>query len=162
MAKIQTVSEKQYKRERLLLDRADALIKSDVATSGQSAHILSHPDCLIVDNDMRGRVAQYELYHNTPESFVAYIGSAEPNGMGVDRQVGRTWPVTTWTGLPIGNATETAKWPVQSFVGSHMRQYHAIINGREFTGRGFGTGMAVVFKETAKSKRKREKGTVAA
>lgn len=132
MAKVETINEAEHKkfRELIALDKAD--------------------------NDIKGKVEQYELWHSTPETFAAYIGTPEKNGMGIDREIGQTYPVTVWTGLPIGNATKGASWRVQSAFGTHMHQFYARVNGREFTGRGFGEGMAVVFRETAESKRNKE------
>ena len=66
-----------------------------------------------VDNNMRGKVEQYELLRDMPERFVAYIGKANRNGMGVDRIVGQSFPVTTWNGEPLGFATRGDGWRVR-------------------------------------------------
>ncbi len=112
-----------------------------------------------VDNAMRSRVERYGIFTNPPECFGAYIGDAAPNGMGVERQMGRTYPLTVWTGERIGYATLATSWRVRSFTGSHMFQIYAWITGvdgieREYTGRGFGVGMFVGLRQTAESKRK--------
>lgn len=87
-------------------------------------------------------------------TFVAYIGEPLNNGMGVDGVRGQSWNVTDWHGNVICRATQGATWRVNSYIGSHMSQWYCLKNGREFTGRGFGQGMSVVFRETAASKRK--------
>lgn len=88
------------------------------------------------------------------EKIVAYIGAPKGNGMGCDRVIGQSWAVTDWHGNAIGNATRGAMWRVNSYLGSHMAQWYARIDGREYTGRGFGEGMSIVLRETAESKRK--------
>lgn len=89
------------------------------------------------------------------ESIVAYIGKPKGNGIGVDRVLGQSWHVTDWQGNVLGNATKGATWRVQSYVGTYMSQWYARINGREYTGRGFGEGMSVVLRETAASRKAR-------
>lgn len=46
-----------------------------------------------------------------------------------------------WEGKPIGTCRIVGAWRVQSFMGSHMLQIEATIQGRTYTGRGFGSGM---------------------
>lgn len=111
-----------------------------------------------VDNAMRSRVERYRIFTNPPESLVAYIGDRAPNGMGIDREFGRTYPLTVWTGESIGYATLATSWRVNSAYGSTMHQIYAWIRGadrieREYTGRGFGVGMSVSLRETANSRR---------
>lgn len=109
-----------------------------------------------VDNAMRSRVERFQIFTESPQELCAYIGDNEPNGMGIDRQLGRSYPVTVWTGEPIGYATIGSKWRVRSQWGTHMCQIYARINGREYTGRGFGVGCIVRLRETAESKRSRQ------
>lgn len=158
MVEITTISKEQYDIERKLVNRANALVKDMAPLIHENGGaipdaVANHPYYKMVDNDMRGRVEQFELHNMTPIEFVAYLGEPEKNGMGVDRVIAQTYPVTVWTGLPIGNATKGSTWGVRSAFGTHMSQYYARVNGREFTGRGFGVGMAIVFRETAESKR---------
>lgn len=108
-----------------------------------------------VDNAMRSRVERFQIFTESPQELCAYIGDNEPNGMGIDRQLGRSYPVIVWNGEPIGRATIGSKWPVCSHWGTHMCQIYARINGREYTGRGFGVGCIVRLRETAESKRGR-------
>lgn len=104
-------------------------------------------------NEVRGEVEQYELLRDLPETIVAYVGKGKGNGMGCDRVLGQTYPVTVWTGLELGNATKGASWRVNSYMGTHMHQFYARIGGREYTGRSMGEGMCIVLRETAQSKR---------
>lgn len=105
-----------------------------------------------VDNAMRSRVERYRIFTESPDIIGAYIGTPCRNG---------GYPVTVWTGEPIGNATLGSKWRVNSYVGSHMCQFYARINGREYTGRGFGEGMCITLRETAESRRKNPRQGVA-
>jgi hypothetical protein len=88
------------------------------------------------------------------DKLVAYIGKPNRNGMGIDRIAGQTWDVTDWHGNKIGYATRGAMWRVRSYVGTHIAQWYAHIDGKEYTGRGFGEGMAVVLRPTAEQQRK--------
>ncbi len=158
--------ESDYLRERAICDKAREYMErnSELTPSGGllclSAEKAKHPDYVTCNNEMRGRVEQWEILHNPPERFGAYVSAAEPNGIGCDRQYGRTYPLTVWTGQKIGYCTLATSWHVNSAFGTHMYQIYAWIRGvdgidREYTGRGFGTGMIVNLRETAKSKRAR-------
>ena len=116
--------------------------------------VSTHPDYLACNNEIRGKVEQYEILTDTPETIFAYIGAPMGNGMGCDGFVGQSYPVTVWTGEKIGNATKGATWRVGNY-GDELSQFYARINGREFTGRGQGQGMCIILKERAESKRKR-------
>ena len=89
------------------------------------------------------------------ESFVAYIGAPQRNGMCGDRIVGQSWDVTDWQGNKLCSATKGASWRVNSYIGNTMSQWYCRKAGREYTGRGFGQGMSIVFRETAASRRAR-------
>lgn len=147
----------QYAIERAICDKAETYASQFVQPNGWTiipADAAKHPDYAACDNDMRGRVEQYELLTKLPEASTAYIGNREPNGMGCDRLVGRSYPVTVWTGLQIGNCTLVAhkggRWRFDKTF-----QCYATIGGREYTGRTQGVGMYVNLRETAASKRKR-------
>ena len=93
----------------------------------------------------------------------AYIGSGRRDGMGCDRLAAQSYPLQTWQGEQIGVAFMGEGWRVNSWIGSRMHQIYAYSRGedgllREYTGRGFGEGMAVTLRETAASKRARETG----
>lgn len=153
------ISESEFKEFRAKIDAAESVFKklapkvfADGGTIPES--VTSTREWQSVNNEIRGKVEQFEVLTNPPERIVAYIGARKNNGMGVAREVGASYPVTVWTGLQIGNATRGATWRVNSFMGNHMSQFYARISGREYTGRGFGEGMAIVLRETAESKRK--------
>jgi hypothetical protein len=54
---------------------------------------------------------------------------------------GATGRIQSWSGEDIGTCRIVSMWPVRSFMGSHMCQIRATINGRSYTGRGMGNGM---------------------
>ena len=142
-----------YKLERAICDKANAYMEKVMCEGGtvrKRNHLTvtecAHPDYEACSNEMRGRVEQFELLTDTPECFGAYLGNPE---------AGR-FPVQVWTGHAIGKARKGSSWRVNSHWGSHMHQFYAVVQGREFTGRGFGEGMVIVLRETAASKRKRE------
>lgn len=145
---IEVISAEQYAIERALCDKANAYIER--VTQGKrnsiSAVEATHPDYAACDNDMRGRIEQYELFRDAPSVIVAYIDVRHPGSS-------NCYAVTVWPCLPIGHAYETARWRVNSFIGTYMHQYRMTFQGKRYTGRGFGTGMAIVFRETAASKR---------
>lgn len=153
---IETITPAEYKRLRAIVDRAEAY-RQRVAAGRDwlSAEEAAHPDYAACTNEMRGAVEQYEIRRDLPEEIFAYVGEANSDGMGLDRTAGQTWPITVWTGQPIGYATRGRPWRVHSYVGTHMAQYYARIRGREYTGRSFGPGLYIRLKETAASKRAR-------
>ena len=56
-------------------------------------------------------------------------------------QESRTGRMKAWDGTDLGSCRIVASWPVRSWVGSRMYQIEATIDGRTYTGRGFGSGM---------------------
>ncbi len=157
---IQTIDAATYAIEHAICDNAHEYARRTMATRGKACNYLTadesaHPDYAACDNAMRGRVEQYEILRDMPERIFAYIGQGNRNGIGCDRIAGQTFPVTVWTGDVLGYATMGNGWRVNSAYGSRMYQIYASIKGREYTGRGFGSGMCVSLKETAASKRKR-------
>jgi len=142
------LSPDQYAIERAICDKAAAYADSIMRPNGNyvrnwiSADEAKHPDYAACDNDMRGRVDQYEILTNLPDSMVAYIGDNNA--------------ACTWTGLALSHdGICTSSWRVNSYVGSRMYQHKFQIGDREYTGKGFGKGMSIVLRETAASKRKR-------
>lgn len=145
---IETIDLATYERERAICDKAAAYWEAN-ATHGRggssmSAEPAAHPDYAACDNDMRGRVEQYEILRDVPAEIFAYIGNYE---------IGKGYPVQVWTGRPIGYASKGATWRVDSYIGLHMSQFYARIGGREYTGRGFGEGLCIRLRETAASAR---------
>lgn len=83
--------------------------------------------------------------------LIAYVGKTLGDGMGVDRHDSTSRrELTDWSGTKIGVCALSSKWPVRSYVGSHMYQIYATVNGVEYTGRGFGEGMSVALRPLAK------------
>lgn len=155
------LSAEQYAIERAICDKAAAYAESVMCEGGTkrkrnylTKEEATHVDYAACDNDMRGRVNQYEILIELPEKIYAYVGNREPNGMGVDRIAGRSYPLQVWTGLQIGNCTLVERKGRNRF-GEKSYQCYAIIKGREYTGRSGGVGMWASLKETAASKRKR-------
>ena len=146
---IETIDRETYERERAICDKAQAYAEKIMCEGGDkrkrnylTAEEARHPEYAACDNDMRGRVEQYEILHNPPETFVAYIDSDNA--------------ASVWTGRKVSTSGVcVSSWRVNSHYGSRMYQYRFRIAGREYTGRGFGKGMAIVLRETAKSKRVR-------
>lgn len=55
---------------------------------------------------------------------------------------GKTGVLNDWHGQPIGTWRATASWATpRSWVGSRMFQIEATVNGRVYTGRGYGVDM---------------------
>lgn len=145
----------RYAVECAIRDRADAWFEARAVTApdgwrGLSPKDATHPDYAACNNDMRGRLEQFEVLANPPRDLVAYLAKTQDG----------TLHVCTWTGHALGTARAVSSWRVQSCYGSTMSQYLVRIAGREYTGRGFGEGMCIRLRETAASARTRP--TVAA
>ncbi len=61
--------------------------------------------------------------------------------------------LTNWHGEPIGTWHKVARWRVHSFIGTHMHQIEALVDGVWYTGRGFGVGCIYKGKRKAGQKR---------
>ena len=87
-------------------------------------------------------------------TLVAYVGETAGDGMGVEKH-GTTSRrhITDWNGKSLGTCFLGNGWPIRSCIGNRMFQIYAKIDGREYTGRGFGEGMSVVLRETAASRK---------
>lgn len=155
---IQTISAEQYAIERAICDKAAEYAERVMCEGGEkrkrnylTAEECAHADYAACNNDMRGRVEQYELLNNPPEVIFAYVGQPKGNGLGCDGIIGQSYPITVWPGHVIGNATRGNGWR-QGYDTFH--QYYARIAGREYTGRSAGPGMWIKLRETAESKRR--------
>ena len=109
-------------------------------------------DSIGARNAALGAVEQFDTLTNPPERLVAYVG-AKIEGSNRHR-------LTTWTGHDLGTVYLGTGWRVRSYIGSHMFQAYATIQGVEYTGRTFGNGMSISLRETAASKRKRKESCV--
>lgn len=154
------LSPEQYAIERAICDKAEATLRAlwpQWAKGGAiPAVVTQHPDYLACNNDMRGRVEQFEILRDLPDVIFAYISlPGNSRDFATNCRGAQPHCVTVWTGLKIGHAYETGRWSIGGFLSSTMHQYRATIGGREYTGRGPGVGMYVRLRETAASKRKR-------
>lgn len=87
----------------------------------------------------------------TAMETIGYVGKTLGDGMGVERHGSTSRrELTDWHGNVIGTCFLSSSWPVRSYIGSRMYQIYARINGVDYTGRGFGEGMAVNLKRCAK------------
>ena len=107
------------------------------------------------DNEARNaaiEAAEIEHIKSAPDSFVAYIGKPQGNGMGCERVIGQSWDETTWLGTKVANATRGNTWRTpRSYISSTMSMFYCRINGVEYYGRGAGEGMSIrFFKSKAK------------
>jgi hypothetical protein len=154
---LDSYSPADYRREKRLLDQYEAWAAQFTRPNGWTvipAKARPKGKAALVDNAMRSRVQRFEIFTQSPDCLTAYIGDGRLDGMGIDRICGQSFPVTVWTGEPIGYATRGRQWRVNSAYGSNMAQFYAVINGREYSGRSFGAGSYINLKETAASKRK--------
>lgn len=95
------------------------------------------------------QVEQAELAYlaSNPERFTAYIGAKLGDAMGCDKfSDGSRRALNTWLGTKIGTCFLSSSWPVRSRLEPRMYQVYAIVNGVDYTGRGFGEGMACNFR----------------
>jgi hypothetical protein len=135
------IDESTYQEERRLVSLDREWSRQFIQPNGWTvipADAKRPAEIAAVDNEMRGRVEQYELLTELPERISAYIGSD-----------GRS--VTVWTGLPLGSAYCSGRIGRGPLFG-----YYATISGRQYYGRGQGSGMFINLRETAESRRKRE------
>ncbi len=85
------------------------------------------------------------------QGLVAYVGKTLGDGMGVDRHGSTSRRVLAdWHGKELGTCFLSSSWPVRSYIGSRMYQIYARVDGVDYTGRGFGEGMAVMLRPCAK------------
>ena len=90
------------------------------------------------------------------QNIVAYVGKITSPIRGDHiRSYGRAFTaprreLTDWQGKEIGYCYLASSWPVKSYIGSHMHQIYATVDGVQYTGRGFGRSMAVTLRPCAK------------
>ena len=141
------LNETQYGIERAICDKAEGYRKR--ITLGKRNYLtteeINHPLYKACNNEMRGRVEQYEILRDLPETIVAYIDD--------------NYAATTWTGLKLSHdGICTGEWSINSYSKLTMEQYRYEIGNREYTGRGMGKGMVIILRETANSKRQNPRG----
>jgi hypothetical protein len=85
------------------------------------------------------------------DQIVGYVGKTLGDGMAVARHGATSRrELTDFPGNKIGTCYFSSSWKVNSFIGPRMYQIYATVDGKTYTGRGFGEGMAVVLRLTAK------------
>jgi hypothetical protein len=124
-------TETDYKRERALVDTANAYWKANASYSrggfsSMSAELCAHPDYAAVDNDMRARVERYELLRDLPDKFTAYTNSDQTC-------------VTLWNGSPLGSLQIFNSW--RSNFGDARYSGRVKIGGATYSVLSFGGGM---------------------
>lgn len=62
---------------------------------------------------------------------------------------GKDGILNDWHGKQIGTWRAKSSWRVHSFMGTHMYQIEATVDGVRYTGRGFGEGMIYKGKRKA-------------
>jgi hypothetical protein len=135
-----------YARERAICDKAETCARAAMSTRGPSCCYLTaeeaqHPDYAACNNEMRGRVEQFELLRDKPAAFVAYLANGNPDS------VGARLPVTVWTGEKLGTACIRSIGPRRGFAGERQRYGRAIIGGTEYAWQGPGAGMYARFRK---------------
>ena len=86
--------------------------------------------------------------NTTQDCFTAYVGTKLGDAMGCDKWGDRSRrALNTWDGKRIGTCFLSSSWRVNSYIGSRMYQIYAIVNGVDYTGRGFGEGMSCNFRK---------------
>lgn len=161
---IETISAEQYATERAICDAAQDYADS-VMSEGTGKRVRNYltkeeaaaPVYAACDNDMRGRVEQYELLRDLPAVIYCYLSQSREERESTNVVRARPLRATVWTGLPLGTARRVSpEWRAGGWNGSKIAQYEATIGGRTYTGRGQGAGMCITLKETAASRRARE------
>lgn len=130
------LSPEQYAIERAVCDKAEVYARATMATRGKGCDYLTadecrHPDYAPCNNEMRGRVEQFELNRDKPDRFTCYISSDEKSA-------------TVWTGDVIGRVTHKGR-AIRPF-GGYEKVYQFSVTtiwGDRYTGRGQGGGMCV-------------------
>lgn len=106
-------------------------------------------DCTITHE---GRTFEAGAAVVTPDCVIGYVGkllNVNPHGTAMIVTNG-TRALTDWHGRQIGTCYISRSWRVNSYIGSHMCQIYARINGVDYTGRGFGEGMSVKLRRCAR------------
>ncbi len=88
--------------------------------------------------------------------ILGYVGKTVGDGMGVDKHgdTSRRY-LTDFEGKRIGYCALSTSWRVNSYIGTHMYQIYATVDGVDYTGRGFGEGMCVNLRPCASQPNRR-------
>lgn len=142
-----TYTPAQYRRERALCDADRQWSKAAMAENGPRANFITaeqskrKPKRLQqVDNAMRGRVEQFELLRDLPDSFCAYLENGKPDG------IGARLAVTCWPGDALGHAVVYTVAKRGNQWGERQRYGRATIGGKIYRWQGQGAGMYATFR----------------
>lgn len=135
----------QYEIERAICDAAHDYARATMATRGRGCNYLTAeeskaPVYAACDNAMRGRVEQFEIMRDMPETFCAYLENGKPDS------IGARLSVTVWTGDSLGVATVRTVAKRGNQWGERQRYGRAVINGAAYKWQGPGAGMYATFK----------------
>lgn len=133
-----------YTRDRAICDAANDYWQANAthSKSGSSmpAELAAAPVYAACDNAMCGRVEQFELLRDLPDSFTAYLASGAGDG------IGARIPVQVWTGEALGIATVHTIAKRGNQYGEKQRYGRAIIGGKLYRWQGQGAGMYARFR----------------
>jgi hypothetical protein len=136
----------QYQTERAICDAAYNYARETMAKRGKRCSYLTADECknpvyAACNNDMRGRVEQFEILRDMPEKFCAYLENGKPDSIGARLNV------TVWTGGKLGVATVYTVAKRGNMYGEKQRYGRAIINGQTYRWQGQGAGMYATFRK---------------
>lgn len=136
-----TYTEKDYKRERKLVTADMEWSRNAMRENGLHANYITaeqlarKPKRLqVVDNDMRGRVDQFEILRNLPDHFTAYMGCG-PDHVGAMVDIG------VWAGNPLGRGQIRTIGPRKGWSGDRQHYGRVTIGGKLYSFQGPGAGM---------------------
>ncbi len=136
-----------YERERAICDKAAAYAESLMCEGGAkrkrnyiTAEEAANPIYAACDNAMRGRVEQFEIMRDLPDTFTAYLESGKPDGQGA------SLAVTCCPGNALGYAVVHTVGARCSQWGERQRYGRAVIGGKVYRWQGPGAGMYARFR----------------
>jgi hypothetical protein len=131
------IDESTYREERRLCDLDQEWSRQFIQPNGWTvipADAKRPAEIAGVDNDMRGRVEQYELLNEKPDRVFCYV-RVKPNEGTAGRSAifaGQELTLTVWTGLEIGRGRIFRVW-TDNF-GGRRAAFRATIGGRKYSG----------------------------
>jgi hypothetical protein len=128
-----TYTIEQYQTERAICDAAYNYARETMTKRGKrccylTAEEAANPVYAACNNDMRGRVEQFEILRDMPEKFCAYLSDDCKS-------------VQVWTGGALGLAYVLSSRPIGGYVSNRYYYGRAIINGQQYSWQGHGRGM---------------------
>lgn len=138
----------QYKTERAICDTARDYAESVMCEGGVlrkrnylTKEEASAPAYAVCNNEMRGRVEQFEILRDMPERFIAYLETGKPDNAGARLAVG------VWVGDSLGYAVVHTVGARRGVEGRGQRFGRAKIGGVEYSWQGPGAGMYAIFRK---------------